>query len=433
MMNWKPYQADTLATEIDRLGSGADGADAVCSAVAEVVEAVRSKGDAALSELTRRFDGADIEGSAFRVPEAELDQALLALNPDLRRVVEGSIESVRDFHRQAKPRDWSAANIHGATVGERFYPVRRAGLYVPGGSVPLVSTVIMTAVPAVEAGVSDIAVCTPPDRLGKVAPELLAVLALCGVREVYRLGGAQAIAAMAFGTETVPPVDKVFGPGNAYVMEAKRQVYGQVGIDLLPGPSEVMVICDGGANPAWVAADLLAQAEHGSGKERVFVAVPDEEFAARVEGELQSRIQSLSHAAAIAGVLETGFLGLICTSLDEAAEAANIIAPEHLELQVDEPSALSLMDRIDRAGAFLVGYHTPTALGDFVAGPSHTLPTGGACRFSSGLQLIDFMRRSSVVHYQAEDLKAAAPAVEAFARMERLDAHGRSVTVRIEE
>jgi len=430
-MNWKSYQAETLVAELQRLGPGLDGVESVRAAVEAVVSAVRAEGDAALADFTQRFDGAAIEGSAFRVPEAELDAALAGLAPDLRQVVEGAMESVRDFHRQAKPRDWSAANSHGATVGERFYPIRRAGLYVPGGSVPLVSTVVMTVIPALEAGVPDIAVCTPPDREGRVSPELLAVLALCGVREVYRLGGAQAIAAMAYGTETVAPVDKIFGPGNAYVMEAKRQVYGQVGIDLLPGPSEVMVICDSGAEPTWVAADLLAQAEHGSGKERVFVAVPDQAFATRVDAEMQSQLKKLSHRESISKVLKRGFLGLICASLEEAAEAANTIAPEHLELQVDEPSARDLMDRIDRAGAFLVGYHTPTALGDFVAGPSHTLPTGGACRFSSGLQLVDFMRRSSVVHYDPAALKAAAPAVQAFAGMERLDAHGRSVKIRL--
>jgi histidinol dehydrogenase len=430
-MNWQPYQAERLAAELERVGPGSMDTEAVRSAVEEVVSAVRSGGDRALADFTQRFDGAAIEGSGFRIPREALEGALADLKADLREVLEGAVESVRDFHRQAKPCDWSAANRDGATVGERFYPIRRAGLYIPGGNVPLVSTVIMTAVPALEAGVPDIAVCTPPDREGRVAPELLAVLALCGVREVYRLGGAQAIAAMAYGTETVAPVDKIFGPGNAYVMEAKRQVYGQVGIDLLPGPSEVMIICDSGAEPAWVAADLLAQAEHGSGKERVFVAVPDQAFATRVEAGIQSQLKKLSHREAIAKVLEKGFLGLICASLEEAAEAANAIAPEHLELQVDEPSARDLMDRIDRAGAFLVGYHTPTALGDFVAGPSHTLPTGGACRFSSGLQLVDFMRRSSVVHYDPAALKTAAPAVQAFASMERLDAHGRSVSIRL--
>lgn len=407
------------------------GTDSIEKGVRSILDSVRAGGDQAVRTLTAKFDGVDLGLASLKVSPEEIDAAIHGLSPDFLAAAKASIQSVQQFHRKTRPKNWTAENPDRAMVGERFYPLRRVGLYIPGGNVPLVSTAIMTAVPGVEAGVPQLAACTPPNPYGEISRELLAVLGLCGVREIYKIGGAQAIAAMAFGTETVPGVDKVFGPGNAYVMEAKRQVYGTVGVDLLPGPSEVMVIADQGARPEWVAADLLAQAEHGSGKEKIYAAVPNHSFAEQVQTAMERQVSGLSHQQAISSVLREGFFGVICPDWENAAQLANEVAPEHLELQVAPEAVEGFLEKIHSAGAFLIGYHTPTALGDFVAGPSHTLPTGGAARFSSGLQLIDFMRRSSVVRYDAESLSRAAPSIDAFATMERLDAHGKSVRIRL--
>ena len=289
----------------------------------------------------------------------------------------------------------------------------------------------MTAVLAKLVKCPQIAVCTPPDKEGKIAPGTLAALSMIGVNEVYKVGGIQAVGAMAYGTKTIKAVDKVFGPGNAFVMEAKRQVLGTIGIDLLPGPSELMVIADAGANPRHVAADLLAQAEHGSGKEIIYIATTSKALLKKIEKALQKQLASLSHADKCTKVLKDRFLAVTCKTLDQAADVANYIAPEHLELQVADQSIETLTQRVTTAGSILQGYFTPTVLGDFTAGPSHTLPTGRAGRFFSGLQATDFMRRSSTVRYDAKSLAKAAPVIESFAQLEQLDAHGKSLTIRL--
>ena len=412
------------------VGTGAPE-PAVRDAAAAVIADVRRRGDAAVLAATAKFDGARLTAARLRIPEAELAAAAKALPADRRRALAAAIASVRDFHRRTLPKGWTARNRHGATVGERHLPIRRCGLYIPGGQVPLVSTVVMTAVPAAVAGVPEVVACTPPGPGGAVHPDLLAALHLCGVREAYRVGGIQAIAAMALGTASVPAVDKVFGPGNAYVTEAKRQLFGEVGVDLLPGPSEVMVVADRTADPAWVAADLCAQAEHGSGKEKLYLVTDRAELPAKVLAEAERQCASLAHGAKVRRILADRLLTVLVRRLGDAAGVANLVAPEHLELMVAPARVAGLAGAITTAGAMLLGHETPTVLGDFVAGPSHTLPTGGGGRFFSGLRVTDFLRRTSVVRYDARSLRKAAPTVAAFAAMERLDAHGRSLALRL--
>ena len=403
----------------------------VREAAAAVIADVRRRGDAGVLAATARFDGARLTAARLRIPAAELAAAAKALPAARRRAILAAIASVREFHLRTVPKGWSARNRHGAMVGERHIPIRRCGLYIPGGQVPLVSTVVMTAVPAAVAGVPEVVACTPPGPGGKVHPDLLAALHLCGVREAYRIGGIQAVAAMAVGTRSVPAVDKVFGPGNAYVTEAKRQLFGEVGVDLLPGPSEVMVIADGTADPEWVAADLCAQAEHGSGKEKLYLVTDRAALPAKVLAAAGRQCATLAHGAKVRRILADRLLTVVVRRLADAAAVAERVAPEHLELMVAPGKVAGLARAITTAGAMLLGHETPTVLGDFVAGPSHTLPTGGTGRFFSGLRVADFLRRTSVVRYDARSLRRAAPTVAAFAAMERLDAHGRSLAIRL--
>jgi histidinol dehydrogenase len=337
---------------------------------------------------------------------------------------------VQAFNRRTVLRDWSGRNRQGARVGEKYDPIRRIGINIPGGQVPLVSTVVMTVTLAQIAGVPEIAVFTPCNRDGNVAPGLLAALQLCGITEIYRIGGVYGIGAMAYGTESIPAVDKIFGPSNAYVCEAMRQVFGAVGVAGLPGPSELMVIADGTARADYAAADLLAQAEHGSGKEKIYLVTTSERVRGAISAEIKTQMSGLARAEVIRKVLANGFLAVKTEDLDQAAEVANVIAPEHLELLVTAPAAARLTQKITTAGAIMVGNETPTALGDFTAGPSHVLPTGRSGRFFSGLRVADFMRRTSIVQYDRTSVRRAAPVVAAFAALEQLDAHGRSVAIR---
>jgi histidinol dehydrogenase len=403
----------------------------VIETVSSILKDIREGGDKALLEKTLLYDHATLLPVEILVNQAELDDAEAKLNAAERTSIEEAIRNVQLFHEKTMPSDWSTINEHGAEVGEKHYPIKRVGIYVPGGNVPLVSTVIMTVTLAKVAGVPEIAVVTPPGADGKVAVQLLGALQILGVSEVYRVGGAQAIGALAYGTESIPAVDKIYGPGNAYVNEAKRQAFGAVGIDLLPGPSEVMVIADETANPAYVAAALLAQAEHGSGKEKIYLLFTEETLFPKVVEELETQVQTLSHRSAIEKVLECGFRSVFLSDLARVSEVATFIAPEHLELQVSEDNLTFLTKEISTAGAFLMGHCTATSLGDFVAGPSHVLPTGRSARFSSGLKLNDFFRRTSFIRYNEQSAKKALPAVSEFALMEQLDAHGRSLFIRV--
>jgi len=403
----------------------------VSEVVSSVLADVKARGDDAVLEYTKKFDKAELKAADMKVDPTLLKDAEKSLSPAERKAIRQAISQVKEFHKKTLPKNWKAKNDQGGIIGERFYPINRVGLYIPGGNVPLVSTVVMTAVLAKQAQCPQIAVCTPPQADGTVAPGMLAALSLVGVTEVYKVGGVQAVGAMAYGTDTIPAVDKIFGPGNAFVMEAKRQVLGTVGIDLLPGPSEVMIIADSGANANHVAADLLAQAEHGSGKEIIYFATTSKALLKKIEKAIAKQLPELSHAEKCDYVLKNRFLAVQCKNMDQAVAVANYVAPEHLELQVADKSIEPLTKDITTAGAILQGYNTPTVLGDFTAGPSHTLPTGRAGRFFSGLQATDFMRRSSIVRYNAKSLAKAAPVVATFARLEKLDAHGRSLTIRL--
>lgn len=412
------------------IGSG-EAAPDIRATVAGIIADVKQRGDRAVLDYTAKFDHAKLSLRQLRVPLAQLEKAAAQLDPAKRRAFAEATKCIVAFHARTLPKGWTAKNPHGAMVGERHHAIRRCGLYIPGGQVPLVSTVLMTALPAKVAGVPALCACTPPGPDGKINPDILAALYLSGVREVYAVGGVQAIAALALGTDTIAPVDKIFGPGNAYVTEAKRQLFGVVGIDLLPGPSEVMIIADRTAQAAWVAADLCAQAEHGSGKEKLYLVTDSEAFATQCLATAQAQSATLTHGDKIRRALTQMVCTILVTKIEDAAEVANLVAPEHLELMVAPTKLRKLSSQITTAGALLLGSHTPTVLGDFTAGPSHTLPTGGTGRFFSGLRVADFLRRTSLVQYDPASLKKAAGVVDAFARMERLDAHGRSLKLRL--
>ncbi|MCH8475672.1 MAG: histidinol dehydrogenase [Opitutales bacterium] len=401
-------------------------------AVAEILREIRAKGDKAVAQLGKKFDGVSLSPKDFQLSPEVVDRARRKLPLGVRRILGESRRCVETFHRASLPKNWSLRNPHGAIVGERFYPLERVGLYIPGGNVPLVSTVLMTATLAKLAKVREIAVFTPPGPDGLPNESLLGALGLLGIKEVYRIGGVQAIGAMAYGTDSIKPVRKIFGPGNAYVVEAKRQLFGTVGIDLLPGPSEVMVIADEKADPAWVAADLLSQAEHGKGGV-IFLACQSAGFRNQVEKAIRQQLPDRQHRETIESVLENGFFGIIAPHKEDMAQLANRIAPEHMELQVERSLAMYLEKNITTAGAILSGPWTPTAVGDFTAGPSHVLPTGSAGVFSSGLRMEDFYRRSSYVRYDKKSLQKAAPVTDGFSEIESLDAHGYSVQIRCPE
>lgn len=403
----------------------------LAGSVASILGDVRRRGDRAVAAYAAKFDGARLRPREFRVPQSEIASAARRISAADRRAILAARADIEAFNRRGLPRGWRMRNRHGAWAGEKFDPIRRVGIYIPGGEVPLVSTVLMTAVPARIAGCAEIAAFTPSKGGGGIAPGLLAALHFAGVGEVYRIGGVQAIGAMAFGTETIPPVDKIFGPGNAYVCEAKRQVFGAVGVDSLPGPSEVMIIADASAPPGWAAANLMAQAEHGSGREKIYLVSTSARVIERIAREVECQLGTASRAKKIRRVLEDGFLAVQAGSAGHIVEIANYVAPEHLQLMVKSASAIALERRITTAGAIMIGNETPTVLGDFVAGPSHVLPTARAGRYFSGLRVADFLRRTSVIRYDRSSLRRAAPTVAAFAAMERLGAHGRSAEIRL--
>ncbi len=426
------HASKIFADELAAFCRGAVVSKEISDSVAAILADVRQRGDEAVAYYAAKFDGAKLRARDFRVPAAELAAAAKRLSAADTRALSAARENIVAFNSRGLPKAWNTRNNHGASVGEKFDPIRRVGIYVPGGEVPLVSTVLMTTTLAKIARCPEIAVFTPSNSAGKIADGLLAALHLLGIEEVYRIGGVQAVGAMAFGTTTLQPVDKVFGPGNAYVCEAKRQVFGVVGVDSLPGPSEVMVIVDQTANVSFVAADLLAQAEHGSGREKIYLVATSAEIIAAIGSELRTQLQILSRSEKMQRVLNEGFLAIEVDTLSQAVGIANYVAPEHLELIVAEPMVKKLTTAITTAGAIMIGNHTPTALGDFTAGPSHVLPTGRAGRFFSGLRVADFLRRTSVVRYDRASVKKGEPVVAAFAAMERLDAHGRSVRIRTE-
>lgn len=428
-MNVIRHTDAAFAARLERLTTASSLMDpAVEERTRAIVEAVQSRGDKALLEFTERFDGARLDAAQLAVSKAELMNASLQADPELRQAVEVVHRNIAQFSRKSLRKAWCAKNAQGAAVGEKFDPFQRVGIYIPGGTAPLMSTALMTVTLAKVAGCPEIVVCTPCSKGGRVNPALLFAARYAGATEIYRVGGAQAIAALAFGTPTIRPVQKIFGPGNAYVVAAKRQLVGRVAIDLLPGPSEVLVLADDSANPRYAAADLLAQAEHGSGHERVWLVTPSARLLKAVEKEIARQLPKLRRRALIERALDANGWLIQVESLADGVALVNRLAPEHCEVMTRQ--ARKLATGIRTAGAIFVGAWSPTVTGDYLAGPSHTLPTGGAGASFAGLTVDQFQRRTSVVEYTRGALRRSLPTVEQFAGVEGLDAHGRSATIR---
>jgi len=399
----------------------------VSQTVAEIIAAVRARGDAALADLTKRFDEIDLTSAGVRVSDADIETAVAEVAPETMDALKLARDRIEAFHRRQLPGDDRYTDEQGAELGYKWTAVDSAGLYVPGGQASYPSSVLMNAVPAKVAGVERLAMVVPTPR-GVMNPLVFAAARLAGVDEVYRIGGAQAVAALAFGTETVAPVAKIVGPGNAYVAEAKRQVFGAVGIDSIAGPSEVLIVADQDNRPDWIAADLLAQAEHDAAAQSILIT-DDIEFGGQVALEVEKQLATLPRGN-IAGASWERFGAIITVAaLDQAPDLVNRLAPEHLELATADPEAL--MKGIRNAGAIFLGHYTPEAVGDYVAGPNHVLPTSRTARFSSGLSVLDFMKRSSILRLSADALRALGPAAMTLADAEGLDAHARSIQMRL--
>jgi len=397
----------------------------------KIIRAVGQHGDKALLQFTEKFDGAKLTPRRLRVTSTELNQGWASINSRTRKAIRLAKANVTFFARQSLRKKWQARNPQGGLVGEKFDPFQRVGVYIPGGTAPLASTTLMTVTLAKVAGCREIVACTPCDSDGRVNTALLAALGQAGATEVYRVGGAQAIAAMAHGTKTIRPVQKIFGPGNTYVVTAKRLLFGRVAIDLLPGPSEMFILADASANPRFAAADLLAQAEHGSGHERVWLATHSKKLIADVQREIERQLPALSRCEFIEHALRKNGWLIQFKSIDDGIALANRIAPEHCELMLRKPGPA--VKQITTAGAIFVGPWSPTVLGDYMAGPSHTLPTGGAGASFAGLTVDQFQRRTSVVTYSRPALAKSLDTLRTFAEMEGLDAHGRSAELRLED
>lgn len=396
---------------------------------AAVLADVRVRGDAAVADCVSRFEGANLKPGQFRISQAELKRADASVPAHLKRAVRDAYTRVMRFSKASLRSSWTMKTPRGGSTGEFFSPMDRVGVYVPGGTAPLASTSIMTVTLARAAGVKGIVACTPAGKTGAVNPTLLYALKLAGATEIYRVGGIQAIGMMAFGTKSCRKVQKIVGPGNAYVTAAKRQVYGYVGIDQVAGPSEIAVLADGTVSAKWVAADLLSQAEHGSGWEKSLLVTQSRDFAEEVKRELFAQMDTLSRKEIIQRVVDRdGILFVVTPSLSEGLELVNRFAPEHFEIMCRE--ATRLMKGVRAAGAVFAGAWTPESAGDFVAGPSHVLPTGGAANMFNGLTPDDFRRRHSFVAFTKADLRETEPTIAAFAAVEGLDAHGRAASIR---
>ncbi len=395
--------------------------------VRDIITKVRKQGDKAVLQFAAKFDRAKLKPEQMLVTEAEYRHARSVVPANVKKAIATAQRNVRDFAKRSMRKNWQAKNAQGVLVGERFDPFERVGIYVPAGTAPLASTVLMTVPLAATAGVPQIVVTTPVGESGEINPAVLYALDVTGATEVYKIGGAQAIAAMACGTETIRPVVKIFGPGNPWVVEAKRQVFGQVAVDLLPGPSEIFVIADDTARPSWIAADLLAQAEHGHGSSIVF-ATDSAKLLGWVEEEVYRQAHQLNRKAQLTEVLNKSAALILVKSLGDAVEIANDFAPEHLSLVAKDEARLAA--RIRTSGAIFLGGMSPVVGGDFLAGPSHELPTGGAGKSFAGLTVDQFQRRTSIVRFDEKSLKKSLPTIQTFSDIEGLDAHGSSAAIR---
>lgn len=396
--------------------------------VADIIENVKTKGDKALFEYCEKFDKAKL--SALEVTKEEIEEAVKAVEPRFLEVLELAAKNIRKFHEKQVRNGFIINDERGIVTGQKVIPVDRAGLYVPGGTAAYPSTVLMDSIPAKIAGVKEVVIVTPPNSEGKINPVILAAASIAGVDRIFKVGGAQAVAALAYGTESVPKVDKIVGPGNAFVAEAKKQVYGKVSIDMIAGPSEILVVADGKSNPRYVAADLLSQAEHDILASAVLVT-DSMELAVAVQKELEVQIPMLERAEIARKSIDANGKIIVADTLDAAIEISNEIAPEHLELCVDNP--FDYLDAIRHAGSIFMGRNCPEALGDYLAGANHTLPTSGTAKFSSPLSVDDFVKKTQYTYYTYDALKKVADDVSFFAQKEGLTAHAKSATIRIEE
>lgn len=429
-MEWIDVPSEGLTLRDIRRITKRDQAESedIRKAVEAILADIEQRGDAAVREYTKRFDGVDLD--SFLVSPEEIDDAVDIVGPDFMAILEEAAANIRAYHERQVEQTWIDTFRPGVRLGAKFTPIQRVGVYVPGGTAAYPSTVLMDTIPAHVAGVPSIAVFTPPAKDGSVNPYILAAAHVAGATEIYKVGGAQGIAAAAYGTESIPPVFKIVGPGNAYVAMAKRLVFGTVGIDMIAGPSEVGVLADHDANPVWVAADLLAQAEHDR-RAAVFLVTPSAAFAGEVEAEVRRQLEELPRKDIAAESIEKHAKFFIVKDKDQAVDIMNLIAPEHLEIAFSD--AETWAKKIVNAGAIFMGRYTTEPLGDYFAGPNHTLPTMGTAAFSSPLGVYDFVKRSSLLEYDKDAFTAVADKVMRFANVEGLQAHGLAVRRRIDE
>lgn len=396
--------------------------------VSEIIADVRKRGDTALYEYSEKFDNAKL--TSLEVSDEEFDEAQRSVDAEFLKILRDAAENIKRFHGEQVRNGFTIKGERGEILGQRIIPIEKVGLYVPGGTAAYPSTVLMDAIPAKLAGCSEIVMVTPPNKEGKVSAPILAAAKIAGITKVFKIGGAQAIAALAYGTDSVPRVYKIVGPGNAYVAEAKKQVFGQVSIDMIAGPSEILVIADGKSNAGNVAADMLSQAEHDRFASAVLVT-DSAELAEKVRDEIERQLPLLEREEIARASIENNGKIIVAEDFDKVIEISNEIAPEHLELCVDEP--FDMLEKVKNAGSVFLGRFCPEALGDYFAGPNHTLPTSGTAKFSSPLSVDDFVKRSQFIYYPKEAFENIALSVDRFAREEGLTGHGRSATIRLEE
>lgn len=396
--------------------------------VKDILSAVKEKGDEALREFTLAFDKADL--ASFAVTKDEIAEAIANVDPSFLQILETAAENIRAFHEHQKRNSFIISEKEGIIIGQKVMPLEKVGIYVPGGTAAYPSTVLMDAIPAKIADCRQIVMVSPPDKNGKISDVILAAAKIAGIDQIYKIGGAQAVAALAYGTDSIPKVDKIVGPGNAYVAEAKKQVYGLVGIDMIAGPSEILVIADEDNDAKIVAADLLSQAEHDKNASAILITT-SKDLAAKVTVEIEAQLETLPRKQIASASIDNNGLILIADSIKQAIDTANAIAPEHLELCVKDP--FDYLDQIKNAGSLFLGKNAPEALGDYFAGPNHTLPTSGTARFSSPLSVDDFSKKMQYTYYSKNALAKVADDIARFAKEEGLDAHGRSVLVRKED
>ncbi|MBR6767176.1 MAG: histidinol dehydrogenase [Clostridia bacterium] len=400
----------------------------VAAIVSDIIADVRARGDKALFHYCEKFDKVKLD--SLEVSESEIEEAFASVEPEFVNVLKLAASNIRAFHEKQVRQSFVMLEHEGVVMGQKIMPIEKVGLYVPGGTAAYPSTVLMDAIPAKIAGCSEIAIVTPPGKDGKVNPAILAAARIAGVTRIFKVGGAQAVAALAYGTETIPQVDKIVGPGNAFVAEAKKQVFGRVSIDMIAGPSEILIVADGSCNPRHLAADMLSQAEHDKLASAVLVT-DSQSLALSVQAEIERQVALLPREEIARASIDVNGKIIIADNLDKVIDIANALAPEHLELCVDNP--FDYLDRIRHAGSIFMGKNCPEALGDYLAGPNHTLPTSGTARFASPLSVDDFIKKSQYTYFTRAALEKVADSVAMFAEKEGLSAHARSATVRFEE